>query len=104
MQKKINKYFSVFFLILFLFSLVEKQAHAFQHQNDSHCLATDKHFHNVEHNCSICDFTSTDSNTSTENDFTFIISSSEFSYNAFQQNTNSLKSFHHLPSRAPPVV
>jgi hypothetical protein len=104
MQKSIYKYFSLFFLLLFLFPLVEKQLHAFQHQSDLHCSATDKHFHSEEHNCSICDFTATDSNTFTESDFTFIISGSVFSYNSFIENVNSVKPFHHLPSRAPPIV
>lgn len=104
MSKNINKYFSFFFLLLFLFPLAEKQAHAFEHESDPHCLATDKHFHSEEHHCSICDFTVTDSGTLTENNFTFIVTDFELSFDPFNENKNCLQFFHHLPSRAPPIV
>jgi hypothetical protein len=103
-SKKVTNYLSFFFLLLFLFPQAEKQIHAFQHKNDTHCSTTDKHFHNPEHNCSICDFTATDSNAISENDFSFTISGSQFLYEPFIENVNSVKTFHHLPSRAPPLV
>jgi hypothetical protein len=84
--------------------MVEKQAHAFHHEKDPHCLATDKHFHSVEHNCSICDFTSAESPELSTVDFTFLISGTKFSYCAFIENATDLKPYHLLPSRAPPIV
>jgi hypothetical protein len=104
MQKKINKYFSLFCLLLFLFPLAEKQVHAFHHTEDPHCLASDKHFHALEHNCSICDFTVTDSGSPAENNFVFITSEFKFSYNFFKENSHSTDLHHYLPARAPPLI
>lgn len=104
MQKQLKKYFPFLFLFLFLFPMVEKQVHAFAHHEDIHCSATDKHFHELEHNCSICDFTSTDSNTTTDNHFSFVISEIEFTYNPFTESVSTPFAFLHLPSRAPPVA
>jgi hypothetical protein len=104
MSKSTTKYFSIFFLLLFLFPLAEKQAHAFQHHNDLHCSATNKHFHSEEHICSICDFNTTDSNTLSENYFSFVVTCFDLSFTPFAESTNSLQPFHHLPSRAPPIV
>lgn len=104
MQKQIKKYFSFLFLFLFLFPIVEKQIHAFEHNNDLHCAATDKHFHSSEHTCSICDFTSTDSNSSAENNFSFIVSAISCTYDPFIVSVNSPTAFQDLPSRAPPFI
>lgn len=104
MQRQLKKYFPFLFLFLFLFPMVEKQVHAFVHSEDLHCSATDKHFHEPEHNCSICDFTSTDSNTIAENHFSFVVSEFEFAYNPFSERINIPSTFLHLPSRAPPVI
>jgi hypothetical protein len=104
MQKQLKKHFSFLFLFLFLFPMVEKQVHAFEHRNEVHCSATDKHFHEQEHNCSICDFTSTDSSTGTENRFSFVISEINYAYNPFIEYVSTPSTFLHLPSRAPPVA
>ena len=53
---RLQSFFSAFVLALFLFPLVEKEVHAFQHADAFHCKATDKHFHEQEHSCPICDF------------------------------------------------
>jgi len=104
MQKHFKKYFSVFFLALLLFPMVEKQVHAYEHRDDIHCSATDKHFHTLEHSCSICDYTSTDSNPSAENRITFYITAVNFQHTCFSAGINIPTAFQDLPSRAPPLV
>jgi hypothetical protein len=101
---KFKRILSFFFLFLFLFPTVEKQLHAFEHHNDQHCTATDKHFHSVEHSCSICDFTGTDSNTSPDVEFQFVLSFIHFKHQQFVEDTFVPAAFNDLPSRAPPVV
>ncbi|MCX6294508.1 MAG: hypothetical protein NTX97_00335 [Bacteroidetes bacterium] len=64
----------------------------------------EKHFHDLEHSCSICDFTITDSNGSPESDTQFIITSTEFSFSPFTQLVNIPYSYSNLPSRAPPIA
>ncbi len=104
MKQHIKKYFSILFLVLFLFPMVEKQVHAFQHSSDLHCTNADKHFHQVEHSCSICDFTYTESNASTENNFSFLIHTTTFNYISFFESIHTVNAFKHLPCRAPPIV
>jgi hypothetical protein len=104
MQKQLKKYFPFLFLFLFLFPMAEKQIHAFAHHEDVHCSASEKHFHEPEHNCSLCDFTFTDSNTGAENNFSFVLSSVRFNYNPFNESSDVSTAEMHLPARAPPVV
>lgn len=104
MNQQSKKYFSIFFLFLFLFPLAEKEIHALEHKADIHCGATDKHFHSVEHNCSICDFTNTTTTSAPETSSQFIISFQQFSFLPFIESITTANAFHHLPARAPPVV
>jgi len=104
MQKQFKKYYSLFFLFLLLFPMVEKQVHAFEHRDDIHCSATDKHFHALEHNCAVCDYTSTDSNSSADHQLTFYIATIAFRYSSFSEEVHIPDAFQDLPSRAPPVV
>lgn len=104
MQKHLKKYYSLFFLFLLLFPMVEKQAHAFEHRDDIHCSATDKHFHELEHHCNICDYTSTDSNPVAEHHISFFIGEIRFSYFSLPENIHTPEAFQDLPSRAPPVA
>ena len=84
--------------------MVEMDMHAFEHQNDIHCNATDKHFHTLEHSCSLCDFTITDSSYPTENEHQFITSIQSFLFQPFIESVNTPSAFQNLPSRAPPVI
>jgi hypothetical protein len=104
MSVQIKKYLSFFLLFLFLFPTIEKQLHALEHNADTHCTATDKHFHSLEHSCSICDYTVTNSNTTPETAFQFIISVQQLTFSPFIENVNSPNSFQHLPARAPPIA
>ena len=76
--------------------------HAFEHYDEVHCQATDKHFHESEHSCSICDFTITESYL-VEGDYQFIISAKQFLFYPFIENVNTPHAFQYLPARAPPV-
>jgi hypothetical protein len=84
--------------------MVEKQLHSFDHRNDIHCSATDKHFHVLEHNCSICDFTVTSSDKAPESFIQFLIAATPFYFQALTESINISNAFKHLPSRAPPIV
>ncbi len=104
MHTQLKKYFSILFLFLLLFPIIEKGLHSYEHQKDLHCTATEKHFHDLEHACSICDFTTTDSNNSPESGVQFIISAKEFSFFPFTQQLKIPYPYSNLPSRAPPVA
>lgn len=104
MHKRVKKYYAFFFLFLLLFPLVEKGIHALEHHNEIHCTITDKHFHEQEHECSICAFTITDSNGLPSNDLSFVIPSQNFSYQEFTQRISIPFAFSNLPSRAPPIA
>jgi hypothetical protein len=104
MRRQVKKYISFFFLFLFLFPTIEKQIHAWEHSADEHCTSTSKHFHNLEHSCSICDFTITDSNAAPETEVQFVISSKPFLFHSFFESVNTLAAFQDLPSRAPPIA
>ncbi len=105
MLKLIKKYCSIFFLLLFLFPAAEKEFHAYKHIGESHCNErAAKHFHEAEHHCSICDFTSTDSNTPAKSQYTAVIAVSNSFYNPFAESVNTPNAFQNLPSRAPPIV
>ena len=57
MKQSIRKYLSLFLLGAFLFAYTEKSVHDILHSDDAHCHSlTEKHFHNIEHHCAICDF------------------------------------------------
>ena len=104
MHQLVKKYIAFFFLFLFLFPTIEKQIHAFEHRADEHCTASDKHFHVLEHSCSICDFTITDSNATPQTDVQFIVSVNNFSFQSFIEKKNIPNTFQNLPSRAPPIA
>ena len=78
--------------------------HAFEHSDDIHCSITDQHFHEQEHECSICDFTITDTNGNHSNDVSFVISSQNFSYQLFTPELSIPFAYSNLPARAPPVA
>lgn len=103
MYKQLKKYYAFFFLFLLLFPLVEKGLHALEHHDEVHCSIIDKHFHEQEHECSICDFTINESNGSPSNDFAFTISYQNFSYQELVLSLHIPFSYSNLPSRAPPI-
>lgn len=102
MYQQLKKYGSVFLLVLFLFPLVEKQIHISDHLNEIRCAATDKHFHEQEHGCSICEFTVADSTLLPDFQLTVILTEYLCSFETLSQNIHTPKPFQDLPSRAPP--
>ncbi len=45
------------FLGLLLFPMAEKGLHAFEHEENEHCVETEEtHLHERHHDCSLCDF------------------------------------------------
>lgn len=62
--QKLKSIFAVFALFVFLFPLVEKGIHNFEHHHYTQCNEHDfVHFHQAEHHCYLCDFTSPASST-----------------------------------------
>ena len=100
----LKRILSLCFLLVFLFPLVEKGIHDANHLDDAHCVATDKHFHSLEHTCPICDYTITHNSITPETDSVFIISIQEFTFLPFVQNHFHPTPFLHLPARAPPFI
>ena len=100
----LKKYISVFFLLLFLFPLIEKEAHAFEHITDTHCTANQKHFHSLEHHCILCDFISTDSNKPADAHYQFVRVAETFLFQSYTECVNIPDAFYNLPARAPPLA
>jgi hypothetical protein len=104
MKKAITTFLSSFFLVLLLFPMVEKEIHAFEHKDDVHCMSSEKHFHAMEHHCSICDYTATHSTCCTNSKITFILSAKDFFFQPFLEK-NKYSDFQFLlRSRAPPIA
>jgi hypothetical protein len=104
MKQTIIKYFSIFLLSIFLFPLVDKEIHAFEHAGDSHCTSINKHFHTAEHHCPICDFTFTSSENPKKADNSITIFASSFSYTPSINSIYELNTIDNTGSRAPPIV
>lgn len=104
MHKQVKKYLSFFFLFLLLFPIAEVGLHASEHQKDLHCTATEKHFHPLEHSCSICDFTITDSNSLPDTKVQFDLPSQDFTFLTLTESVTLTFLFSNLPARAPPTA
>jgi hypothetical protein len=94
---------SIFLLFLFLFPLVEKEMHALEHADDFHCSSVDKHFHELEHSCSICDYTIPATLGSSNNSFHFVFNEQIISFNLYTDCINIPTAYQDIPSRAPPI-
>jgi hypothetical protein len=104
MHKDFKKYISLAILLLFLFPMVEKQIHAFEHSADKHCTANEKHFHELEHHCDVCVFTMGDSSLETGADYHFINSSEQYTYTISTERVYLTRIYNNLPARAPPTA
>ena len=103
MKETFKKYCSIIFLFLFLFPLVEKEIHAIEHADDVHCSASDKHFHELEHSCSICDYTMPAALGSANNSFHVVFNEQIISFNLYTDCINIPTAYQDIPSRAPPI-
>lgn len=104
MRKELQKYISFSLCLLFLFPMVEKQIHAFEHSDDKHCTANEKHFHEQEHHCNICDFTHTDSSPDFVVNHGFVAFSQQFIFPSLPESVCLTETYYNLPSRAPPTA
>lgn len=93
-----------FLLFLFLFPLIRKGVHAFEHSADQHCSASEKHFHDLEQHCNVCDFTLTDSSFPEIIVFQLITSVRPFVFQHLNEGTCTSSVFQLLPSRASPIA
>lgn len=78
--------------------------HHHEHKNDLHCTASNKHFHTLEHNCSICEFTIIDCTYPVTPNFHFNITLQQFLFLPFTEKINAPSAFQYLPARAPPIA
>lgn len=104
MHQQIKKYVSLFFLLTLFFPILEKAHHELEHKDDIHCTASDKHFHELEHNCSICEFTIINSIHPVKSDVQLYIATQHFSFLPFIETNNGIEAFQYLPARAPPIA
>lgn len=104
MIEKIKIYFSLFLLGLFLFPLVEKELHAWEHADDFHCNSSVAHIHQHEHSCNLCDYTVVEKVTPEYYKVAFVTYERNICFTPFFENVNIPSAFSDIPSRAPPVV
>lgn len=104
MHKVFQKYCSLFVVFLILFPMVEKQVHAFEHLNEKHCTANEKHFHEQEHHCTVCDFTLTNAVGVDASAYQYVSSFKEIPYSLFIESTITVGTYIDIPARAPPVI
>ncbi len=102
MKLIIKKYCSLLFLIAFLFPQIEQQLHAFEHSDDFHCTSSDKHFHEQEHVCSICDYIIPDKEETPVSDCLIINNFVIIKYHKANFIKQSENYFNNLSARAPP--
>jgi hypothetical protein len=99
-----RKVIPVFFLVLFLFPLVQQELHAFGHRNDVSCTAKDtKHLHEQHHYCKFCDF-NVPVHAFLQADFAIVFTLQH--YLTFSSGFTAFHAFclnHAGPPRAPPV-
>lgn len=84
--------------------MVEKELHALEHSNDFHCTSSDKHFHEQEHNCSICDYTLPYAASLNSPCFEFAITAFQANFTPFSEGNNLIFLSYYKSTRAPPVA
>lgn len=84
--------------------MAEKELHALKHTNDEHCQSGEKHFHQQEHHCFICDFIiSTTTSVKTTNDEN-VLFASFLKYTSKYVSNLSIERIDNTSSRGPPAV
>lgn len=56
MNNLLKKLFALVLCVGLLAPVIEKSIHSYGHRNDVHCTSASKHFHELEHSCSVCDY------------------------------------------------
>lgn len=92
------------FLGLLLFPMTEKGLHAFDHEENEHCVETEEtHLHERHHDCSLCDFNIEPVHSSELNSEIIPFSKPTeivFQYKSFV----SVRSHYYFSLRAPPAI
>ena len=102
MAKKIGY---VLFLILFLFPLVEKEIHHYEHKDDFRCTTkNEKHLHSEEHYCFICDFNIPITDSPVAYESGFVISFITVAHLIYKASLILVNYNCCLPPRAPPAA
>ena len=83
--------------------MVEKEVHSFEHAADPHCVSINKHFHNAEHNCPICDFVFVSSENPIKANNAIVLFSTSFCYIPSINSIYELNRIDNSGSRAPPI-
>lgn len=104
MYTQFKKYLPLFFLFLFLFPMLKKGTHDLEHQSDIHCTATDKHYHDQEHSCPVCEFTLSYFSDVVVKKFQFYIPVQQFLFHPFVECIYVPDAFQYFPARAPPIA
>ena len=84
--------------------MAEKAKHDFAHTLDTHCTTGSKHFHNLEHNCALCDFSINDTHFPVDASTQFVILLNGISFNSVTESVNIPNAFQDIPSRGPPAL
>ncbi len=104
MSKIVKNYFAPILLALFLFPQVQKGMHDFEHRHGTHCDAKAvKHFHTLEHVCSICDFSVPVSTEFLTFCFNSLITVNEINFQIPVEKSINANFHYQVPPRAPPV-
>jgi hypothetical protein len=91
-------------LLLFLFPLVEKGIHAFEHEDEEDCLAyEDIHLHEKHHDCKLCDY-NIEPAQKTPIDFKLVTSSKSLKIDFLFESILIETSLYYFSLRAPPVI
>ena len=101
---RLRKYISVFAVLIFMFPSIVEGLHSFEHADDFHCNSSDKHFHEKEYHCFICDFIAPFSDTPNDVHHSFVSKVVSFSYTPFIENVVLLFHNYNIFLRGPPAL
>lgn len=105
MIRSYKKYVGVFLFFLFVFPSIQQGIHGFEHRHDFHCDAkTEKHLHEQEHHCDVCDYSIPVSNCASFGNITFVLSYTPNYYKDFRSTPIFFNGDFRVPARAPPLA
>jgi hypothetical protein len=88
---------------LFAIPTTEGIIHAIQHSNEQHCSAlNEKHFHEQEHHCALCDYNLIDHFSNSNDEFVQILNTTLFKYQQKKQTNFAYLQFQNVKLRGPP--
>lgn len=97
-------FFTYFTLLLFLFPMIEKGIHAFEHEEEEHCAAYEEtHLHEKHHDCQLCDY-NLEPAQKNNYDFSIIPFSKIVSFEFYIISFFVETSIYYFSLRAPPAI